>query len=146
MQGHFVDTLLDPVYKDSGLIYDIWKFLRGITAPVFFTISGFIFTYLLMKVAGSPKENLRLKKGIKRGLLLIVLGYLLRVPVFQWLIGEFDNRVFIVDVLQCIGLSLILIVISYYVSLKNKNVMLLLHFLIWLAMFQTKCTQTKEAW
>ncbi|WP_372975027.1 heparan-alpha-glucosaminide N-acetyltransferase domain-containing protein, partial [Muriicola sp.] len=42
LQGHFVDGLLDPVYRDPGNgIYSVWRYFRGITAPVFFTVSGF---------------------------------------------------------------------------------------------------------
>ena len=49
LQGHFI-TLLAVDFRDtSNLAFQIWQYFRGITAPVFFTISGLIFTYLLMK-------------------------------------------------------------------------------------------------
>lgn len=135
MEGHFIDTLLDPVYHDSGTIYTVWKYLRGMTAPIFFTISGFIFTYLLLKVAGSPLEKKRLKKGLKRGLLLIFIGYLLRTPFLSWLFGDFDSRFFRVDVLQCIGLSLVLIVLIFYVCKGRKVLFLTLCTLFWIVLF-----------
>ncbi|MEM6543164.1 MAG: acyltransferase family protein, partial [Bacteroidota bacterium] len=50
LQGHFIDGLLDPIFRDpEHLAYSIWLYFRGITAPVFFTVSGFIFTYLLLR-------------------------------------------------------------------------------------------------
>ena len=50
LQGHFIDTLLNPIYRDeSNMMYHIWSYSRGITAPTFFTISGLVFLYLLLK-------------------------------------------------------------------------------------------------
>lgn len=77
------------------MIYLIWSYFRGITAPVFFTVSGFIFTFLLLRTAGPAWQNPRVKKGLKRGLELIIIGYLLRlnlggllqapyIPPFSW--------------------------------------------------------------
>ncbi|MGB5983608.1 MAG: heparan-alpha-glucosaminide N-acetyltransferase domain-containing protein [Nonlabens sp.] len=135
LEGHFIDTLLDPIYHDSGTIYNVWKYLRGMTAPVFFTISGFIFTYLLLKAAGGTYEKQRLKKGLKRGLLLIFIGYLLRTPFLSWLFGDFDSRFFRVDVLQCIGLSLILIIFIFYLCRGRKILFLTLSLLVWIILF-----------
>ena len=64
LQGHFIDGLLDPIFRDdSNVFYSIWKYFRGITAPVFFTVSGFIFTFLLMKSPMQGFKNPRVKKG-----------------------------------------------------------------------------------
>ena len=49
LQGHFISGLLDPVFKDpSNPIYSFWLYCRGFTAPVFFTITGWVFTFLLL--------------------------------------------------------------------------------------------------
>ena len=109
LQGHFIDTLLSIEYRDvSSTAFQIWSYFRGITAPTFFTISGLIFTYLLLKAKEKGNEKLRIKKGIIRGFFLIGVGYLLRAPIFKWLSGKFTTYFLAVDVLQCIGLSLIL--------------------------------------
>ena len=58
LQGHFIDGLLDPIFRDpSSMVYSTWKYFRGITAPVFFTVSGFIFTYLLDAPLIEPKSS-----------------------------------------------------------------------------------------
>ena len=50
LEGHFIDGLLAPEYRDeNNLLFATWLYIRGMTAPVFFTVSGFIFTYLLIK-------------------------------------------------------------------------------------------------
>lgn len=120
LQGHFVETLLEPNYQNSDFIlYQVWYYLRGITAPIFFTISGLVFSYLLLKAKVENTLRLRIKKGLQRGVMLIGIGYLLRIPIFNWFIGVFDTYFLIVDVLQCIGISIILILIVYLLTLKN---------------------------
>ena len=120
LQGHFIDTLLAPAYRDlSSLSYSIWSYFRGITAPTFFTISGLIFTYLMIKAKEKGQQNLRMRKGIIRGFFLIGVGYLIRIPLFAWITGHFSTYFLVVDVLQCIGLSLILVVVLYFISAKK---------------------------
>lgn len=120
LQGHFIDTLLATSFRDvNSISFSVWSYFRGITAPTFFTISGLIFTYLLLKAKERGEEKLRMKKGIVRGLFLIFIGYLLRIPFLRWLQGSFNSYFLIVDVLQCIGLSLILIILLYYLSAKK---------------------------
>ncbi|MFT6995655.1 MAG: peptidoglycan/LPS O-acetylase OafA/YrhL, partial [Maribacter sp.] len=83
LQGHFIDGLLDNAFRDdSNILFTIWKYFRGITAPVFFTVSGFIFTYLLIKAPEKGWDNPRVKKGIRRGFELLIIGYLLRLNLF----------------------------------------------------------------
>ena len=111
LQGHFIDTLLSPAYRDnSNTIYNIWSYFRGITAPTFFTISGLVFTYLLLRAYAKGNDKPRIKKGLFRGILLIAIGYSLRINLFSWLSGYFSFYFFVIDVLQCIGLSLIFLV------------------------------------
>ena len=120
LEGHFITHSLLPVYRDdNNPIYALWKFSRGLTAPVFFTISGLIFTYLLLKDKNKGFQNKRLKKGIKRGGLLVLLGYLLQLKLYKVFfsgIPLFTDLFAIFHVLQCIGSSLILIVCIYLIK------------------------------
>ena len=121
LQGHFVDGLLDNAFRDnSNAVYSVWKYFRGVTAPVFFTVSGFIFTYLLIKGKEIGFNNPRVKKGIKRGLLLLAIGYLLRLNFFGLLKGQIYGSFYLVDVLHCIGLS-ILGIIGIYLLTSSRN-------------------------
>ncbi|MCX2719735.1 acyltransferase family protein [Lentiprolixibacter aurantiacus] len=122
LQGHFVDGLLDNVFRDaSSTPYQVWKYFRGITAPVFFTVSGFIFTYLLIRVPQKGFHNPRVKKGLRRGLQLILIGYLLRLNIFGLFKGQLYGSFFLVDVLHIIGLSLIGIITIYLITYKNPK-------------------------
>ncbi|MCV6631611.1 MAG: DUF1624 domain-containing protein [Flavobacteriaceae bacterium] len=110
LEGHFIDGLLHDAFRVDGMFsYDIWKYFRGITAPAFFTVSGFIFTYLLIRKPQWEYRSKRIRKGIKRGLELLVIGYLLQTNFLGLLHGEIYSYFYVVNVLHCIGLSLILI-------------------------------------
>ncbi len=136
LQGHFIDTLLNPIYRDdSYLAYTVWSYFRGITAPVFFTISGLVFLYLLLKANQKGDDSVRIRKGLSRGFMLILIGYLLRIPFFSWLKGQFDTYFLVVDVLQCIGVSLLLIIGLYYLARKNSHLLSVLLFSIGTVIF-----------
>jgi len=136
LQGHFISTTLAPVYKDTAnTAYRIWLYFRGNTAPMFFTISGLIFTYLLIRAHNKGNDNPRIKKGIKRGLELIAIGYLLRIPFYAWFKGHFDTYFLVIDVLQVIGLSLILLVFFYVITLKYTRILSTLYLLIGCVIF-----------
>ena len=125
LQGHFIDGLLETSFRDnSDLTYSIWKYFRGITAPVFFTVSGFIFTYLLIRVPQKGMDNPRVKKGIKRGLELLFIGYLLRVNLLGLLDGQIYDSFYLVDVLHCIGLSILGIIGVYLFTQKGNKTLL----------------------
>ena len=120
LQGHFVDGLLDNIFRDpENGVYAVWKYFRGITAPVFFTVSGFIFTYLLIRVPHKGFDNPRIMKGIRRGLQLLFIGYLLRLNFFGLLKGQIYDAFYLVDVLHIIGLS-ILGIIAIYLLTQNR--------------------------
>ncbi|NAS13057.1 acyltransferase family protein [Poritiphilus flavus] len=136
LQGHFIDGLLDTVFRDpDSSVYTVWKYFRGITAPVFFTVSGFIFTYLLIRVPEVGLENPRVKKGLKRGLQLLLIGYLLRLNLFGLFKGHIYDAFYLVDVLHCIGLSIIGIIGVYLLSQKAQKIFPLLLLGITLVLF-----------
>src|SRR5690606_2994851 len=130
LQGHFIDTLLNPVWRDSSyLAYNIWSYFRGVTAPTFFTISGLVFLYLLLKAKDKGTDNKRIKKGLTRGLMLLGIGYLLRISFSNWLSGYFDTYFLVIDVLQCIGLSLIILIGLYLLTQKHVLVLAIVLFI-----------------
>ncbi|MBP2832419.1 DUF1624 domain-containing protein [Aquimarina sp. U1-2] len=114
LQGHFVHALLGDNFRvESNTFYTIWAYFRGVTAPLFFTITGFVFTYLLVRQQHSGFENPRVLKGIRRAIKVIFWGYLLRLSFFAVFEGTLNPSFFYVDVLQCIGTSLLLLIGLY---------------------------------
>ena len=137
LQGHFIDGLLDPAFRDPGNpVFATWKYFRGITAPVFFTVSGFIFTFLLIRVPRQGLDNPRIRKGVRRGLQLIAIGYLLRTNFLGLLKGVIYPSFYLVDVLHCIGMALLLIIGIYMLAERfGKNIMPLLLLLTGVGLF-----------
>ena len=112
LQGHFVDTLLAETYRDtSSLFYSTWSFMRGMTAPIFFTVTGLVFTYLLLRDGRPLMENKRVKKGLHRGFYLLGIGYLLKINFPALLIAYISPWVWAIDVLHIIGIALIGIIV-----------------------------------
>lgn len=114
IQGHAIDALLAPVYR-QGTLYDTWLFLRGLTSCLFLTLSGFAFS--IATVRHWPAHvtwGAAPLRRIRRFGFFVLLGYGLHYPVSHLpelaTIDEAAWRYFLqVDVLQCIGVSLILL-------------------------------------
>jgi len=145
LQGHFIDGLLDPLYRNpENTIFGIWLYFRGITAPVFFTVSGFIFTYLLLKSNHEGHSNPRIRKGIRRGLQLLLIGYALRLNLFGLFKGEVYSGFYLVDVLHCIGLSILTIIMLYRMTLDKRKILfpvVLVSITFFLFFFEPLCKQ-----
>jgi uncharacterized membrane protein len=145
LQGHFVSALLSEEYRDTeNLFFAMWSYFRGITAPVFFTIAGFIFTFILIRNFKKGWYNPRVRKGVIRGLQLIVIGYILQIRFGRLFKGTINDSFNIVHVLQCLGLSIILIVLIYLISFKFKRrafLVLLCSITITLFFFKTEYEQ-----
>lgn len=115
LQGHFVSGLLDTSTLDiNNPVYRIWLYFRGITAPVFFTITGWVFMFLLQKNSVVGWHNPRLRKGLKRAIELILWGYALRLSLPYFLsTGRITKTFLRPDVLQIIGCGLLFSMVLY---------------------------------
>ena len=116
LEGHFVDNALMDVYRDTNNdIFNAWLFVRGFTSPIFLTITGIVFTYLL--IGNNHLEyfkNNRIKKGYKRVVELLFWGYVVQVYAFH--------------VLQCIGIGILSILILYGIYKAVKIIPLWVYF------------------
>ena len=126
VQGHTVDVVLANEFRTTELpVFAVWYFLRGMTAPIFMFTAGTVFTYLFHSVKKPFETNYRVKKGIKRGLLLLFLGYILKYPTwkifdFSGVSSEMWNLFISVDVLQLIGMSLFILIVILFIAEKLK--------------------------
>ncbi len=126
VQGHTIDVLLSNNFRHlDNPFFASWFFMRGMTAPIFMFTAGTVFTYLFRLVKEPYQNNPRVKKGFKRVLLLVVLGYLLRYPTaslidFSQVTQEQWKIFFAVDVLQSIGFGILFLVLLAILSEKVK--------------------------
>jgi len=126
VQGHTVDVLLSNDYRNiDSPFFAVWLFMRGMTAPIFMFSAGTVFTYLFRLVNEPFEANPRVTKGIKRFLLLVGLGYLLRYPTptivdFSEVSAESWKIFIAVDVLQLIGFGVLFLVVAAFIAEKIK--------------------------
>ena len=114
LQGHWMSGLLNVNQLDTTHWgYRFWLYCRGFTAPAFFTLTGWVFCFLLLKNPLQGTQNPRIKKGLKRGVELLIWGYLLRLNLPSLLYGSINPSFFQPDVLHIIGLSLFIIILIY---------------------------------
>jgi len=119
LEGHFVGLVLGDEWRIKGnRIYEAWQYCRGLAAPMFFTVTGLIFAYLL---AGAPADEpfLRIKR-IRRGGLrvaeLMFWGYALQFePAYLTgdLAADANSRLLGFHVLQCIACGLLAMMAIY---------------------------------
>ncbi|MCO5260927.1 MAG: DUF1624 domain-containing protein [Crocinitomicaceae bacterium] len=118
LEGHFVDDSLMTVYRDmNNPIFATWLYIRGFTGPIFLTITGLVFVYLLLNKRDEPYfQNIRIKKGFKRVIELFFWGYLLQYYAFH--------------VLECIAVGLLTILIIFGIYKIVKIIPLWIYYFI----------------
>jgi len=118
LEGHFVDVTLADEWRVRGNpVHDLWLHLRGLAAPMFFTVTGVIFSYLL---GGATEPGFFRIRRVRRGLLrageLLFWGYLLQVDLGRLpavLRGAADPWLGAFHVLQCIAVGLLVMILLY---------------------------------
>lgn len=118
LEGHFVGMALSEAARDgSAPVYVVWNFVRGFTAPLFFTVAGMIFVFLLTgEKEGGVLRSQRVRRGLRRAVELFFWGYALQVNVGNvpgYLGGRFEEWVFAFHVLQCIGVGLVALMVMW---------------------------------
>lgn len=123
LEGHFTGAALSKEYRDGTYwLFEAWYKVHGLTAPLFFTVSGVIFAYLLVSKDSSELkfwENIRVRKGLRRILQLIFWGYFVKLNISAIIESSQEGNKINLDslygfhVLQCIGVSLLLVILIY---------------------------------
>ncbi len=135
LQGHTIyDTLADEYRNVEYPVYAIWRFMRGFTAPIFLFVAGAVLVFLLEKTS---RPTSRLKKGLKRAVILLILGYWLNSSsffneIFTNFSFERGTFLFRVDVLHLIGVGLLIILGSFFLLRKIQLPKWIGYFLLFL--------------
>ncbi|GAB4112509.1 MAG: hypothetical protein OHK0013_48360 [Sandaracinaceae bacterium] len=117
IQGHAIDALLADAHR-SGAAFDAWTWARGLTAPAFLVASGLSFHLATRLDDEARYASFRATPGARRRRVvragwLIVLGTLLHALDGPW----------IVDVLQCVGATLLLLDACVSLSPRRSGVL-----------------------
>ena len=117
LQGHFVYSLMAPGYRSADShLYSWWYYCKGFTAPIFFTVTGLVLVYLLLRRPDWAYRSKRLTKTWRRGFYLLFWGYLLRLNFFGLLFGELYANFWLIDVLHCIGIALLVMATAFWLT------------------------------
>jgi uncharacterized membrane protein len=113
IQGHTIASLLEPEAR-SGAGYGAWTFVRGLTAVGFLLAAGASYWLVSEREQGAEQVADGRSRRVRRALLLIGIGFLSRLPIGV-LSGDGEHALaaldafFAIDVLQCIGVSLLML-------------------------------------
>ena len=121
LEGHFTGAALANEWRsDEYLLYKIWHNVHGLTSPLFFTVTGLIFVYLLSANNSiNYRENQRVKKGFKRVRELLFWGYFIQFNIWSVIQSFYYNSEFHFDwfyafhVLQSIAIGIFLLLVIY---------------------------------
>lgn len=114
VNGHTLDAVLGAEHRGGALWADyIWA--RGLVSVAFMFVAGFAFHLAtLARFEKHKSDRAAVRKRFRRGLDLLILGYLLRMP-WSHLAAPFDippgplAYLLRCNVLQCIGITLIVL-------------------------------------
>jgi uncharacterized membrane protein len=141
LEGHFVDLVLAEKWRVAGHpFYEVWLHVRGLAAPMFFMVTGVIFSYLL---GGAVEASFFRIKRVRRGLLraaeLIVWGYFLQTDLSRLpdMLREGPDRwLGAFHVLQCIACGLLVMIALHGLARRaGWQVLAAVHLLAGFALF-----------
>lgn len=124
LEGHFIGSVLKVSSRDPNHpVYATWNFVRGFTAPLFFTVAGMIFVYLLSaEEAGGYFKRRRVRRGLQRAAQLLFWGYALQLSLKradEWLWTGANPWMSAFHVLQCIGVALLGLILLGWLARKT---------------------------
>ncbi len=126
LQGHTFDALLSPQIKTT-YEYNLFNFIHGLTAPMFFFGSGFAFAVSTVRHFDDYTEwSPKLQRRVRRFVGLILLGFFLHLPYFSLnkLLRQTPREELFsllnIDTLQCIGMSLLILQFLFFLF-RDEN-------------------------
>ncbi|MGQ9818976.1 MAG: heparan-alpha-glucosaminide N-acetyltransferase domain-containing protein [Candidatus Kapaibacteriales bacterium] len=123
--GHSFFDLVNPdFYNISKFPWNFWNFLRGLTAPIFLFVSGFVQIYANKRDESGKLPHSILHRRIRTAILLLFIGYALNFPVRKMFEIFFVDRSFLhnfyqVNILQLFGVILLLTILFYHLTRNN---------------------------
>ena len=126
IEPHVFNTFLLPELKQTGW-FSVVTFINGLIAPAFLFVSGFVFEIS----SGSKLDDMRkfrfpFWKKLWRIISIIMIGYALHLPykslskIINKATADQLEQFYAVDVLQCIGVGLLVLFALRLIIKSNK--------------------------
>lgn len=115
IQGHTLDALVSPRELDiASFPWNIWHFLRGLTAPIFLVVSGIVHVFATHRTPEGKLPEALVWRRLRWALTLVGIGYLMMFPAQRlWHLGHVPpeqwTAFFRVHILQLIGVTLLVV-------------------------------------
>lgn len=125
--GHTFFSLVNPELIDiSEFPWNWWNFLRGVTAPIFLTVSGIVQVFANKREASGKLSPNTLQKRLKTGMNLLFIGYLLMFPVqnlydIPYAPKSAFHTFLSVNILQLFGITLLFVLLEFVLTRNNKS-------------------------
>lgn len=126
IEPHVFNTFLLPELKHTGW-FSVVTFINGLIAPAFLFVSGFVFEISSgSKLDDMRKFKLPFWKKLWRLVSIILIGYALHLPFYSFSkiltksTAEQIQSFFAVDVLQCIGVGLLVLFVLRLIIRSDK--------------------------
>lgn len=113
IQGHTLYYLVGMDTIDvAAFPWNVWHFVRGLTAPTFLLVSGVVHVFANKRNASGRVEKSVIVKRVRWGLALILIGMVMQFPAARLLDLEFVQpegwmKFFAMNILQLTGVGLI---------------------------------------
>ncbi|MEY3385574.1 MAG: hypothetical protein RIR53_385 [Bacteroidota bacterium] len=113
IQGHVLDALVLPTVIDvTQPPWNVWGWIRGLTAPVFLTVSGAVHVFAAKRAADGMITETTLERRMRWAVTILVIGYLLvfpgkRIIDLPYVAIEGWRTFFAVNILQLVGVAMI---------------------------------------
>jgi len=145
IEPHVFNTFLLTELKQTGW-FSVVTFINGLIAPAFLFVSGFVFEISSgSKLDDMRKFKLPFWKKLWRLVSIILIGYALHLPFYSFSkiltksTTEQIQSFFAVDVLQCIGVGLLVLFVLRLIIRSDKiyhyALITLMIFVIFISLF-----------
>lgn len=127
IQGHTIYAIADPsTYDITQFPWNLWQFIRGLTAPVFLFVSGAVHVFANKREPDGTISKERTKRRINIALILIFIGYILVFPAeriydLPFIEYKYWAKFFQVNILQLFGVSLLLLLAVFKLTKNDKS-------------------------
>jgi len=150
VSGHTSSALLSKSYQ-SGEWFQAWTFQRGLTSALFLLLAGFAFSIATTRHWTTHLTlSAPLRKRAQRFAMFVVLGYVLHLPVRPlWKLVAVSEpqwrSLLAVDVLQLIGVSLLLVQALVLIS-RSRRVFMVVSFAVAIAVIAAAPYMWRTDW
>lgn len=127
IQGHTLDALVSPADLDIARFpWNVWHFLRGLTAPIFLVVSGIVHVFAIQRTSDGKLPGALLWRRLRWALTLLGIGYLMMFPAQRlWHLGyvppEQWTEFLRVHILQLIGVTLLFVLVLMLLTRTERQ-------------------------